>query len=207
MYKLYYLPGACSLAIHALLIELGQPVELINRNDVADYTTINPTGAVPTLQDGDMLIQEGAAIALYLAEKHGTDLLPAAGVERAVAINWLMFANATMHPAYSKLFFVARAVEDADAKTLALAAAGASASKLWAIVDARLSETQYVAGAHATIADLMLTVYANWSQYFPGQIVFGPNVQRLLAEISRRPAFQKALAAEKVAYGAITAAA
>jgi len=203
MYELYHLPGACSMALHVMLLELGQPVTLINRNDVADYAAINPAGTVPVLKDGDTLVREGASIALYLGEKYDTPLLPKESKARIAAIDALMFANATMHPAYSKMFFAARGLETETAKQEALKAAAANVSRLWKIVDDRLGESAFMAGEELTIADVMLAVYANWAGYFPIEIPLGANVQRLLKAVASRPSFQAALAAEEVEYKAV----
>lgn len=104
MYQLYYLPGACSQAIHVLLLELGQQVELINKNTVSDFAALNPLGTVPVLVDGDKVLREGAALVLYLLGKHPNSLLATSGAAREQAIENLMLANASLHPTYAKLF-------------------------------------------------------------------------------------------------------
>lgn len=203
MYKLYYAPGACSLAIHALLIESGQPFEAISKSDVADFAALTPLGAVPLLEVNGEIIREGAAQALYLIEEHDIDLLPKAGeAGRAKALEWLLFANATMHPAYSKMFFAMRAIEDEAAKAKALEAGAGAIAKLWSLVDKQLATTPYVTGDKLSIADIMLTVYANWGGYFSVEIPLGANVKRLLKEVSAHPSFARALAAEGVDYKA-----
>ena len=203
MYELYYMPGACSMAFHVMLKELGQPVTLINRQDVADYEAINPAGTVPVLKDGDTLVREGASIALYLAEKHQTGLLPASGKARTAAIDAMMFANATMHPAYSKMFFAANALESESAKQEALRAAAANVTRLWKTVDDRLATSAFLAGDEMTIADVMLAVYANWGSFFPVEIPLGANAERMLGRVTSRPSFRAALSAEGVAYKAV----
>ena len=91
--KLYYTPGACSMAAHLVLRESGKPFEL-ERVDLkdkvtetgADFRAINPKGAVPALAltEGDVLT-EAAAIVQFIADRHGaTSLSPVAGtIERA----------------------------------------------------------------------------------------------------------------------------
>lgn len=206
MYKLYYKAGTCSLAIHALLNELGQQVELIEYSTVADYKErINPTGTVPVLDDNGTIVREGAAIAIYLLEKHKSAMLPASGVERANALQWLMFANASVHPAYSKIFFINRAIKNEEGKAQALQAGAEGVSKLWAIVDAQLAKTKFVCGDKPSAADFMLTIYANWGvSYFPQlDIKLGANVQRMCKDIISLPSYQKALSAENVEYKAV----
>lgn len=205
MYKLYYKKGSCSLAIHALLNELRQEVELINFHDVADYKQeINPMGSVPVLDDNGLLIREGAAIAIYLLEKHKSDMLPTEGEPRVNALQWLMFANATGHPSYSKLFFANSVISDEKAKAEALKTAAAGVSRMWAVVDSQLAKTQYVCGEKPSAADFLLTIYANWGAilFADLDIILGENVKRMLKDISSRDSYQKALQTENVPYKA-----
>lgn len=207
MYKLYSMPGSCSMAVHVLLNEMNQPVEVIKAMETGkvldpELLRLNPTGQVPALVDDGHVMTEGGAILLYLMEKHQSPMLPKSGTERATALQWLMFANATMHPAYTRVFFGTRALEDGSAKDAFMAAACAKINDLWAIVDKRLADHAYVCGTSISAADILLTVIANWSQYMPKPITLGSNVKRLLKEVSQRPAYQKALTAEKVEYKA-----
>lgn len=207
MYTLYYMPGACSMAIHALLNELNQPVKLEPANDTSGNRTqamlkVNPRGAVPVLVDGDLIVREGAAIIQYLIEKHGSDLLPKNGKERARAMEWLMFANATLHPAYGKIFGLMRIDIDEKAKEKLNTAYIEAVNKLWKEVDGVLASQKYIAGDKVTAADILISVIANWGQNFKPSVELGSNVKRLVKEISQRPAFQKALQAETVDYKA-----
>jgi glutathione S-transferase len=197
MYRLYYAPGACSLATHVLLLELGQQVELINKNTVSDFAVLNPLGAVPVLVDDGKVLREGAALVLYLLDKHRNNLLAASGVAREHAIENLMLANASMHPAYSRLFFLTAHISDAAALAAGLQAAAQSINQLWRVVDQRLGQQAYLGGAELSPADILLTVYASWGEYFPVSIVLGANVERMLASVRARPAFAQAVAAEQ----------
>lgn len=74
--KLYYLPGACSIGIHALLAELGQPFTIeraarAGTPEFAAYRRVNAKGKVPALiRDDGSLLTEFPVIALYLARIH-----------------------------------------------------------------------------------------------------------------------------------------
>src|SRR3546814_12095375 len=86
--KLYYMPGACSLASHITLRDTGAAFDLdkvdgkqTRTERGADFTAINPKGYVPVLalDDGEVLT-EGAAILQYIADKHpNAGLAPAPG--------------------------------------------------------------------------------------------------------------------------------
>lgn len=205
MYTLYYSPGACSMAIHALLEELGQSCKL-ERVDLGakrspEFLKTNPRGQVPVLVDGDLAIRESAAIIQHLVEKHGSDLIPAAkGTARTKALQWLSFANASLHPAYSRVFWLLRVAKDNEAL---IKAAIENINAIWKDIDDQLADTKYIAGDKITAADILIAVIANWGiASFPQKPELGANVKRLVKEISARPAFAKVLKAEEIEYKA-----
>ena len=137
--KLYYAPGACSLAPHIVLEEVGGRFEL-SRVDLAadqqnspDYLRVNPKARVPALTDGDWTLTEAPAILRYIAARH-----PAAGLwpwdprEEARCAEWLNWLSSTIHVAFVHVRRAARyasdlrAVEDvaATGKDLPRALAG-----------------------------------------------------------------------------------
>lgn len=199
MYKLYYMPGACSLAIHALLNELKQDVEVIDRSKVVDFDKLDSRGMVPILIDNGQVIREGAAIILYLLEKHKNSMLPESGLEKARFVEWVMFANATMHPAYGRLFFIGKTLADGPVKQQALNAASEAINSLWQAVERQLKNESYLFGAKISVVDMMLAVYAGWGKYFPVDIVMGEKVRNMIAAVNAHPAFIKAIQEETAA--------
>ena len=86
--KLFYSPGACSLAPHIILRETGTPFTLVKVDlgqhktpEGGSYYELNPKGQVPLLAlDDGMTLSEGPVIAQYIAEQAGKhDLLPPVG--------------------------------------------------------------------------------------------------------------------------------
>ncbi|MFN9528798.1 MAG: glutathione S-transferase family protein [Pseudomonadaceae bacterium] len=193
MYKLYYMPGACSLAIHALLNELKQDVQIIDRSKAQDFERLESRGMVPVLVDNGQVIREGAAIILYLLEKHKNQMLPEGGLEKTRFIEWLMFANATLHPAYGRLFFIGKTLPDGPAKEQALNAASNIISSLWESVDKQLQQSTFVCGSRLTVVDMMLAVYASWGEYFPVDIIISDRARDVIAAARAHPAYVKAV--------------
>jgi len=197
MYTLYYLPGACSLATQAVLHELDQPVELIDVQQLDNFTDINPVGSVPVLIDGDSTLREGAAILLHLLNKHKNPMLPISGTRREQAIEDILFANATMHPAYGRLFFIAQHITDIHAKQTAFTAAAEAINTLWQVVEQQLAGRDFLGGERASAADIMLAVYFRWGANFPVTITQGSNTSRMLDAVQEMPSFQRSVAAEQ----------
>lgn len=206
MYTLYYSPSACSLATQVVLHELDQQVEIINVSKVENFSAINPVGAVPVLIEQDQsngqshTYTEGAAIILHLLDRHQNSLLPAGGAARNKGIEQILFANATMHPAYGRLFFIAQHIEDEAAKDLAFKAAAKMISTLWQVVEQQLAknseEENFLAGEGVSAADIMLTVYSRWGASFPVDISIGERSQKMIDAVLAMPSFKRALAAE-----------
>jgi glutathione S-transferase len=209
MYQLYYSPGACSMSIHVVLNELNAPFELKNvsiregKNKSPEFLAINPRGQVPVLVDDSLILREGAAILLYLCEKHHSTLIPEHSLVKAQALEWLCWANASLHPAYSRVFWLMRHSESGIAQDKLLEIALQDIEAKWADLDAHLEGKKYVAGDILTPADILLAVIANWNSYFPRPIPLGSNVEQLIRTVIARPAYQKALLAEHVEYKAV----
>ena len=207
MYKLFYSPGACSMAVHVALNEVGAEYELVRAqihgpDKDPELLKVNPRHQVPVLVDGDLIIREGAAQIIYLLDKHESPLLPQTGPARAKALEWLCFCNATLHPAHSLGFSVKRISDDAKTQEAVGKFACAKMQRLWDDVEARLATSKYLAGDNVTIGDILMTVIANWTRNMPAPITLGANVKRVLKEIIARPAYQEALTSEQVEYKA-----
>lgn len=196
MHKLYFIPGACSLATQVILRELNQPVELVNKAEIKEFEKINPSGAVPVLAYDNKILKEGAAIIFHLLDKYSNDLMPDEEVANRQAIEDILFANATMHPAYSKLFFTNGVDCDQAAKLALLTAAAENISSLWQVVETRLSQSPYLGGSSPSAADILLAVYQRWGQFFPVDIKIGPKALSMVESIHIRPSFKASLEAE-----------
>ncbi len=112
--KLYFTPGACSLAPHISLRETGQnfdleQVDLATKKTKsgADYTKINAKGYVPALQlDNGEVLTEAPVILQYIGDqKPDSGLIPKAGtMERYRTQEWLNFVTSELHKGFGALF-------------------------------------------------------------------------------------------------------
>lgn len=204
-YELYTKAGSCSMAVHAIMNEMGlnAKIHLMEAGEKSlkspEYLKINPRGNVPCLvEDGKAMI-EGGAIITYLCDKEGK-LIPKSGFERAKALQWLMFANSTLHPAYGRTFWISSNIPQ-EQQEAALKTARSQIQALWDYVEAELAKdgNAYLAGKEPTAADFLVTTIANWN---PQNYKFGPKTKALLQSVAARPSFQKALAEEAIEYKA-----
>src|SRR5215471_5113651 len=112
--KLYYAPGACSLASRIVAEEAEIPLEY-ERVDLKthrtesgkDFYDINPKGYVPTLEfdDGEILTENVAILPCLADLVPNADLAPPPeSVERYRLLEWLGFLASELHHAFSPFF-------------------------------------------------------------------------------------------------------
>ena len=194
--KLYYAPGACSLASHIALQEAGQPFQ-IEKTDLrakttetgADFTKVNPRGAVPALalDSGDVLT-EGVAIMQYVADNAGGTSAQGS-LARARLHEALNFVSTEVHKTYSPFF--GPLSDEARAKQVDLLNARLS------VIEAKLADGRaWLTGSDYTPADGYLFTVTNWSKPIGHDLSGFPQIEALRARIAARPAVQAAMKAE-----------
>jgi glutathione S-transferase len=197
--KLYYSPGACSLAPHIVLHEAGlafTPVLASTKThklaDGTDYYTINPKGYVPLLElDDGQRLSEGPVITQYIADQVPDKKLapPAGTMERYRLMEWLNFLTSEVHKGFSPLFNPAQPEE---AKALFRQKIGERLK--W--VDSQLEGRDYLMGAQFTVADAYLYVLAGWSGAVGVEIGALKHLGAFMQRMNARPAVQAARKAE-----------
>ena len=198
MYTLYYAPGAASLVVHWLLIEIGARHEL-RKLDLAarehkrpEYLALNPAGRVPTLLIHGEPMTEAAAMVMHLADAHPNfGLAPTPGtVERARYYQWIVFLANTLQPAFRDWYYPEEAAgpEHADAvRTRAAETIDAA----WDQVEAHLARRgPYLLGPSVSAADFLLTMLMRWSRNLPRQATEWPQLGALAQRMKARPGFR-----------------
>jgi len=195
--KLYYSPGACSLAPHIAMRELGIPVELkkvdlkAKQVDGADYKQVNGKGYVPAVETPAGVLTEAPVILQYLADqKPEAGLAPKPGdPERYRLQEMLNFITSEMHKGMGNFFNPAMndgwraAVTDRLGVRLD-----------W--VAKQLEGKQYIMGDKFTVADAYLFTILNWAAPSKFDMSKWPTITDYQKRVAARPKVQEALKAE-----------
>jgi glutathione S-transferase len=195
--KLYYAPGACSLAPHIAAREAGIPLDLVKVDllthrlaDGTDYKLINPRGYVPLLEldDGERFT-EAAVLVQFLAERgRNPDLLPAAGTrERMRVQEWLNVVATELHKTFSPWLWHKDTAESTKE------AVRAKLSTRFAELDRVLAHQPYLTGERYTVADIYAFVIVSWSNFLAIDLSPYPNLISFLDRSQARPAVREAL--------------
>jgi glutathione S-transferase len=201
--KLYNSPGSPNaLRARAVAFELGLDPEIINvnigngENRQPEYLAINPTGRVPTLVDGELVLWESRAINAYLASKtRQPDLYPADPAHRAMVDQWSYWQAIHLGPAMQRVQFERVQKKgfgrgEPDEATI-VGEVKTVASDL-GILDAALNGKQWIAGG-LSIADFALATTFMLRKSAKQGVENFPNVAAWIERLEARPGWQKAI--------------
>ena len=163
-----------------------------NTGDEA-YLSLNPTGKVPTLIDGDNVIWESNTILRYLCSKTGSELLPTDPVVRSSCETWMDWLLASLNTNYLEMFKETKKPEEERSPKLPEMSKALGAQL--GILDGHLGANEWVGGAVMTVADIALGPICNRCLSFPVELPGLTNIDRWHKTISARPAYQKVVAA------------
>ena len=197
--KLYYAPGACSLAVHIALREVGATFELV-KVDLATHTTehganffdMAPRGYVPLLELADASRHsEGAALLQYVAELDATQALigPPGSPRRLAVVQWLTFISTELHKGFSPWLWHKETAESTRQ------AVRARLATRFAELEAVLARSEFLAGDYS-VADAYGFTILNWANLLGLPLTAYPQVQAWMARVAERAAVQAALRAE-----------
>lgn len=199
MLDFYFHATPNSMKVALLLEELGlaytvRPVDIFKgEQHEAAFRRINPNGKLPALVIDDTAVFDSHAILLYLADRHER-FGSAAEPNRAQVLSWLQMVATGLSPFSGQAaHFLHYAPEDLP---YARNRYVKEVERHYAVLDAHLAQSAYLAGEAYSIADMVL-----WGWAISAPFVFGargledyPNVARLVAAINARPAAVRAMA-------------
>lgn len=199
--KLYYAPGACSLAPHILLHETGThfTLEQVDTGKHvtaagADFYAITSKGQVPLIElDDGTRLSEGPVIAQYIADRAGAHVLmpPAGSLARYRVMEWQNFITSELHKSFTPLFH-----NDVDAVAKKALVAVLRKKLTW--LDAQLDGKRYLTGETFTAADAYLFTVLGWAKLVRIDLTDLKNVVAFMTRVAARPAVQAAMKAERL---------
>ncbi len=199
--KLYYSPGACSMASHIVAKELELdvvPIKVDLRThltaDGGDYYSINEKGYVPTLETADgEILTEGVAILMYLADqKPEKGLNPSGeGMEKYHFQELMTFISSELHKGMSQFFGKSNYTEEGFAMHIE------KLHKRLAYLDSKLAKHEYLFGNSFTVADAYAFTVINWRHLFQFDISQHKNLTIYLEKLASRPSILMAQEAER----------
>lgn len=190
--KLYYSPGACSLADHIALHEAGlqfehERVDLKTKQTEHgdDYRAVNPKGYVPALKlDSGDVVTENIALLDWISDQSAT-LRPSGPFGRTRQLEMLAYISTEVHKAFGPIFRGGSDEEKAKAKEAVTAKLQFVAGQL---------KGDYLLGDEPSVADFYLFVMLLWAQR---QGIAAPvTLDALRDRLMHRPAVQTAMGHE-----------
>jgi len=197
---LYFAPLTRAVRIAWLLEELALPHRLERVEFVppvkAFFAQRTPTGKIPTLVDGDLVLCESGAILEYVIERYGRGRLapPPGAPERARYLQWVHFAESTAFVPLGIIAWVARYQGEAERYATLLADARERARVGFAFLERGLGDGAYLLGDAFSGADVMMGFTLAVARAFGALDQRHPRVLAYLARLEARPAYQKAAA-------------
>lgn len=202
MLTIHHLGRSQSERILWLCEELGVPyaLQLYRRDPVTmlgppEYKALHPMGGAPVITDGAVVLAESGAVIEYIIARHGGGRLrPGPDDPDFVPfLYWFHFANGTLQPALSRNLTASRLPSSADDPILR--AMRQRQDLALATLEARLAESDYLAGAELTAADIM-TVFSLTTMrlFYPIDLAPWPAILAYLQRIGARPAYRRAMA-------------
>jgi glutathione S-transferase len=198
--KLYFAPGACSLADHIAMHEAGLAFDRVKvdtktkrTEDGRDYLTINPKGYVPALEfdDGEVLT-ENIAILSVVADK-APQLTPEGKFGHFRLLETLAFISTEIHKAFKPFF-------KPDATEAEKQAAGEMLGKRFGYIAGQM-KGDYLFGSRFTVADAYLFVMCLWAQ--KNGLSLPDPLPAFVARMKGRPAVKLALQHEGLSEPAV----
>ena len=197
--KLFYAPGTCATAVHIVLELIGEPYELEKvKLGSEEYKKINPSGAVPSIIDGNSgVMNQADAILKYLSRKYPesnlqgkTDIMAEYDLDR-----WLAFLTGDLHPSFWPVFSPQKFTDDHSDEGLKKAKLLSKTNLLrfYQILENHLEGKEFIVSNCLTIVDPYAYAMLRWTTYSPLSLNDFPNLKSFCQRIEKLDACIRAL--------------
>lgn len=149
------------------------------------FTAINPMGKLPTLVDGDVVVTEAAAIALYLADRYAPGRLAPAldDPRRGTYLRWSFFAPSVIEPAVM--------AKGAGWEVKEVSAGWGNHASMLAAAESAIAKGPFLLGEQFSMADVVFGGTLRFMMMFK-QIEPTATFNAYVARLDARPAYQRA---------------
>ncbi len=203
--KLYYAPGACSLASHIALEEVGIPYATQKMNLAEgdqrkpEYLRLNPRGRVPTLVVDDHVLTENVGILSYFGGGYPqAGLFPKKTWDQAKLMSTLAWLSNTVHPSYGHVVRPARYVDGDTAQEAVKAKGRENFHGCLQEIDKLLEGHKWAIANQYTVADPYLLVFYRWGNRAKMPVRDLKHYSALVERVLARPAVKKVMADEGI---------
>jgi glutathione S-transferase len=203
--KLFYMPGACSLAPHIVLEWIGKPFELgrVERGKTREpeFLAVNPAGKVPALIEEDgRILTEAEALLLYLAEKFPDEHLGASPTPKAryEMHKWMSYLTGDVHPAFYPYFLPQRYIATEPQYHAIREAAYKQIDACFQLLERHMSDRNYMVEDRRTVLEPYLFVFCRWGKSLPKPFADYPNLHRFMMQMADDEGVQRAMQAQSI---------
>lgn len=191
-----------------LLEEMGlayrlRPVDLGEVEADTEFLALNPSGFIPAIRDGEVVMVESIAIMEYLIARYGPTPLAPAPHDRTFPA-YQQFLHLGEAGLAASIYFVGGArnfAPEAERDNWSARQAMQVFETRLALVRRRLERSPYLAGDAFTAADISVTYALQLARNF-GRVALGQTEQSYLARAMGRDGFNRALQACRATQGA-----
>jgi glutathione S-transferase len=205
MLTLFYSPGACSMASHIALEEVGASFDnkLValakGEQKTPEYLKINPRGKVPALRlDDGSVLTENVAILAYLGRRFpDKGLLPSDPAAEARCISMMAWLSNTVHPAFTHIFRPERFATEESAYPAVKAAGKKIFWEALQEIDGLVAGKKWMQGDQYTVCDPYALVFYGWGARIEQPVKDLRNYTAWKDRMLERPAVRKVLEREQ----------
>lgn len=195
--KLFYAPQTRAVSSRWAIEEVAAPHDLVRLqfpDDLGnpDLRKANPLGQIPTLVDGEQVVTEASAIALYLADRFPHAGLAPAADERHEYYQWAFFVGAALEPHLLEFFLHTVRLPEAERSAERAGKAKEGFDRALGIVNDHLATRQYLLGESFSMVDVIFGSILGWAQMM--NLLEGfEHVRAYFKRVCVRPAFERAV--------------
>ncbi|HCX88100.1 MAG TPA: glutathione S-transferase [Gammaproteobacteria bacterium] len=199
-YQLFYAPGSAAMGTRVILEEIGAPYELIestidmDKPRLPEQLAINPNGWIPVLKWGDKAMYEGAAITVFLCDRHpDAGLAPAIDdPERGLYLQTLVYFSSSVQNAFQLDYYPDRFADTPDDEPSAQRRGARRLRETWKVIDDQIGSNFWVLGERFSAVDIYLFMLTTWLRPSRGHPTIDefPNVKRIAEAVLPRDSIQ-----------------